>query len=86
MQCKYRRTGLGQAHEVFVLSHGEEGRLHGHSGRWVGGVGLEVWGSSFHNLFLVTDKSWSEDVEGVRDLRGEEKVWIDYLGELERAR
>lgn len=54
--------------------------------------GLEGWGWKSGEvlfiilLFLVTAKSWSEDVEGVRDLRGEEKVWIDYLGELERAR
>lgn len=68
MQYKCRRIGLGQAHEVFIC-HGEEGRLHGHSGNWVGGVELEVWGSYFHNSsILVTDKSWSEDVEGIRDL------------------
>lgn len=55
MQCKCRRTGLGQAHEVFILSHGEEDRLHAHSGKWVGGVGLEVWGSSFHNTSVFSD-------------------------------
>ena len=55
-------------------------------------VGLEVWNWKSGEvifiivLFLVTDKSWSEDVEGIRDLRGKAKVWIDYLGELERAR
>lgn len=55
-------------------------------------TGLEVWNwrsgevTFIILLFLVTDKSWSEDVENIRDLRGKEKVWIDYLGELKRAR
>lgn len=54
-------------------------------------TGLEVWNwrsgevTFIILLLLVTDKSWSE-VENIRDLRGKEKVWIDYLGELKRAR
>lgn len=45
-----------QCLSLFILSNGKEGKLHGHKGKWVGNIRLEVWGSSLQNASVFSGR------------------------------